>query len=224
MSIKNLSEKERPREKLIEKGPEALTDSELIAILLRTGIKGKSAIDLGTELLKSFGGIKNLFMAPFSEITKIKGINKAKLTSLISAIELARRVIKCSTDKTSPIIGPKDVFERVKADFINVNNEMFVALYLNSKNFILYKQKLGSGTFSSCLCQPQEFLRGFFRTGSSRLIIVHNHPSGDLTPSKQDIIFTKELSQHLKYFGFELLDHIIIAGDNYYSFKDAGNI
>lgn len=224
MSIKNLSKEERPREKLIIKGADALSDSELIAILLRTGTKGKSAIDLGSELLKNFGGLKNLFMAPINELKKIKGIDKAKLTSLISAIELARRVIKHSNSTTKPIIGPKDVFERVKSDYLNVNNEIFLALYLNSKNLVLHEERLGSGTFSSCFCQPQEFLRGFFRTGASRLILIHNHPSGDVNPSKLDIDFTKELSLHLKYFGFELLDHIIISGEKYYSLKDSGNI
>lgn len=224
MSIKNLSKEERPREKLLEKGPDVLSDAELIAILLRTGIKGKSAIDLGSELLKSFGGLKNLFTAPFNEIKKIKGIDKAKITSLISAIELSRRVIKYANNNSTPITGPKNVFERVKSDFLNINKEIFIALYLNSRNLVLYEEKLGSGTFSNCLCQPQEFLRGFFRSGASRLILIHNHPSGDLTPSKQDIIFTKELSEHLKYFGFELLDHIIISGEQYYSLKDSGNI
>jgi len=222
MSIKNLSREERPREKLLEKGPEALSDAELIAILLRTGIKGKSAIALGLELLNTFGGLKNLFMTPFIEIKKIKGINQAKFTSLISAIELARRVIKSSNNNSIPINGPKDVYERIKSEFLNKNSEVFIALYLNSKNILLYEEKLGSGTFSSCLCQPQEFLKGFFKTGASRLILIHNHPSGDLTPSKQDINFTKELSLHLKYFGFELLDHIIVSGEHYYSFKDSG--
>lgn len=224
MSIKNLSKEERPREKLLEKGPDVLSDAELIAILLRTGIKGKSAIDLGSELLKSFGGLKNLFTAPFNEIKKIKGIDKAKITSLISAIELSRRVIKHANNNSTPITGPKDVFEKVKPEFLYINKEIFIALYLNSRNLVLYEERLGSGTFSSCLCQPQEFLRGFFRSGASRLILIHNHPSGDLTPSKQDIIFTKELSEHLRYFGFELLDHIIISGEQYYSLKDSGNI
>ncbi|MCX7770451.1 MAG: DNA repair protein RadC [Proteobacteria bacterium] len=224
MTIKNLSKEDRPREKLLYKGPESLSDSELIAILLRTGVKGKSAIQLGEELLKTFGGLKSLFSAPFSEITKIKGIDKAKSTSLFSAIELSRRVIKYSSNANNPILGPKDVFDRIKSEFINTNKEIFIALYLNSKNIVILEEKLGSGTFSSCLCHPQEFLRGFFKTGSSRLILVHNHPSGDLKPSKQDINFTKELSTHLEYFGFELLDHIIISGEKFCSLKESGNI
>ncbi len=224
MSIKNLSIEQRPREKLLMSGPETLDDAELIAILLRTGVKGKSAIELAGELLRKFGGLKNLFSAPLNEIKKIKGIDNAKLTTLIAAIELSKRTIKNSFNKNDPITSPEDVYNKLKPEFLNINKEVFVALYLNSKNIIIYQEHLGSGTFSSCLCQPQEFLRGFFRTGSSRLIIVHNHPSNDLTPSKQDVIFTKELSQHLKYFGFELLDHIIIAGNKYYSFKNNGVI
>lgn len=220
--IKDLNIEERPREKLLKKGENFLSHAELIAILLRTGTKGKSAISLAEELLEKFGGLKNLFKAPRNEILKVKGISKAKLTSLLSAIELSKRIIKNSEDTQNPITSPKDVFDRVSADFLCIDKEIFVALYLNSKNIVLFEEKLGSGTISSCLCQPQEFLRGFFKTGASRLILVHNHPSGDLKPSNQDIAFTKELSNHLKYFGFELLDHIIISGESYSSLKESG--
>jgi len=218
--IKDISIAERPREKLLQKGPQFLTDAELIAILLRTGTKGKSAITLGEELLKASGGLKNLFNATYSEIFKIQGIKKAKYTTLISAIELAKRAMKEKVDRMNPIKGPKDVYEFVKAEFLCMDREVFYALYLNSKNIVTGYEKLGSGSLSSCLCQPQEFIRGLFKYASTRLILVHNHPSGEIKPSNQDILFTKELAKHLHYFGFELLDHIIVSGEKYLSIKE----
>ncbi len=218
--IKDISISERPREKLLQKGPQFLTDAELIAILLRTGTKGKSAITLGDELLKASGGLKNLFNATYSEIFKIQGIKKAKYTSLISAIELAKRAMKENIDSMKPIKGPEDVYEFVKAEFLCMDREVFYALYLNSKNIVKGYERLGSGSLSSCLCQPQEFLRGLLKYASTRLILVHNHPSGEIKPSNQDILFTKELAKHLQYFGFELLDHIIISGEKYLSIKE----
>jgi len=218
--IKDIFITERPREKLLQKGPEFLTDAELIAILLRTGTKGKSAITLGEELIKTSGGLKNLFNATYNEIFKIPGIKKAKYTSLISAIELAKRAMKENVDRMKPIKGPKDVYEFVRAEFLCLDREVFYALYLNSKNIVTGYEKLGSGSLTTCLCQPQEFIRGLFKHSSTRLILVHNHPSGDITPSKQDILFTKELAKHLKFFSFELLDHVIIYGEKYLSIKE----
>lgn len=221
--IKHLPIDEQPREKLLQKGANTLTDSELLAILLRTGIKGKNVLDLARELIETFGSLRSLFNASAQEIQEIKGLDKAKTTTLIASIELARRAMKTYLNNKS-IKSPKDVFEYVYTHMSCLDKEIFIALYLNSKNVVIHEEKLGSSSASSCLCQPYEFLRGLFKSGASRLIIVHNHPSNDLTPSALDIQFTNELNKHLKFFGFELLDHIIIAGEAYKSLKEAGHI
>jgi DNA repair protein RadC len=224
MRIKELSKEERPREKLLQKGPDALTNPELLAILLRTGSAGKNVIELSQELLKEFGGLKGLFSASKQELEAIKGIKEAKITSLLAVIELAKRHLKELSDVKNVIGKPADVYKLYSPEFIGLNRELFIALYLNSKNEIIKEEKLGSSTSNACLCHPQEFVRGLLKSGASRLVLIHNHPSNDKKASAQDIKFTAELSKNLAYFGFELLDHIIVAGDGFVSMKEDGHL
>lgn len=222
--IKDFSKEERPREKLLGKGPQTLTSAELVAILLRTGSKGKNAIELSQELLARFSGLKNLFSASKEELMEVGGIKEAKITSLLAAIELAKRHLKESSGVCRIISGPADVYNLYRSEFIGMNREVFIAVYLNSKSEILKEERLGSSTSNACLCHPQEFVRGLLKCGASRMILIHNHPSNDKTPSRQDIKFTGELSKNLSYFGFELLDHIIIADGEFISMKESGHI
>ncbi len=223
--IKELSQEDRPRERLFKNSPTALSTYELIAILLRTGTKNKSVIELSKEILKEFGSLKNLFSASQEELFKIKGLHTAKVATLLSAIELAKRYEKEAEVKNPVVKGPKDVFDLYKSEFYqNGNIESFLCLFLNSKNEVIREERLGSSLTNACLIHPQEFVRGLVKYGASRIILVHNHPSNDLNPSEQDIRFSKELSNGLKYFGFELLDHIIFTQNGFFSMKDKGLI
>lgn len=219
--IKELSKDERPREKLLKKGPASLSTYELLAIILRTGTKEYNAIELAKKILSDFGSLKNLFSADKEELIKIKGLNVAKIATLLSLIEIAKRYQKEDSNDKTIIRNSVDVFNFYRYEFLETGNrETFLALYLNSKNKVIKEERLGSSLFSACLIHPQEFIRGLIKYGASRLIIIHNHPSSDVNPSEEDIKFTKELKSALKYFGFELLDHIIFGCDDYFSMKD----
>ncbi|MCX7990992.1 MAG: DNA repair protein RadC [Proteobacteria bacterium] len=219
--IKELSEEERPREKLLKKGAHALTIYELLAIILRTGTKDLNAIELSKELINEFASLKNLFSADKEELLKIKGLNTGKVATLLSVIELAKRYQKEHNEKRIIINSSQDVYNYYGNEYMGVGNrEVFLVLYLNSKNEVLREEKLGSSMANACLIHPQEFIRGLIKYGASRVILIHNHPSNDIKPSEQDIRFTKELFNSLKYFGFDLLDHIIFGLDNYFSMKD----
>ncbi len=225
VKIKELSLEERPREKLLKNNASSLATHELIAILLRTGTKDKNVIELSKEILEEFGSLKNLFSADKEELLRIKGLEKAKVATLLSVIELAKRYEKEGELKKPFIRGPKDVYELYKCEFYEKGNiESFISLYLNSKNQVLREERLGSSLTNACLVHPQEFIRGLIKYGASRIILIHNHPSNDVNPSEQDVKFSKELYEGLKYFGFELLDHIIFSQSGYYSLKDNGII
>ncbi len=219
VKISEINKKDRPRERLLTHGAAALSTPELIAILLRTGVKGKSVIEIANEMINRFDGIRGLFNASYVELSKIKGLSMAKITTLLASIELARRYQQETKEKKVVIKDPEDVYNLYKSHVLGLSHEIFVAIYLNSRNEILHEEKLGSSTTNSCLCHPQEFIRGLLNKGASRLILVHNHPSGDRTPSQRDIEYTEELSKHLNYFGFELLDHLIIADNGFVSLK-----
>lgn len=221
LRIKDLSVDERPREKLIQKGASALTVYELLAIILRTGTKDYNAIELSKKIIFEFGSLRNLFSADREELLKVKGLNTAKVATLLSVIELSKRYQKENNGEKIKISSSEDVYRVYSKEFLEFGSrEVFLVLYLNSKNEVLREEKLGSSLANACLIHPQEFIRGLIKYGASRLIIIHNHPSNDIKPSEQDIKFTKDLQNGLKYFGFELLDHIIFGTDNYFSMKD----
>lgn len=224
VKIAEINKSDRPRERLLRLGAAALSTPELIAILIRTGTKGKSAIDIANEMLKHTGNIRTLFNSSFTELSKVKGLNKAKITTLLASIELGRRYSSEFGKEKISIKNPEDVYNFCKSKVIGLPHEIFLVLFLNSKNEVISEEQLGSSTTNSCLCHPQEFIRRLLSRGASRMILIHNHPSGDKKPSQKDIDFTIELSSHLKYFGFELLDHIIIADNGYTSLNDEGLI
>lgn len=222
--IAEINKNDRPRERLLSLGAKALSTPELIAILIRTGTKGKSAIEIASEMLNKTGNIRMLFNASFAELSKIKGLSKAKITTLLASIELARRYSnECGAERVF-LSKPEDVYNFCRYKVVGLPHEVFIVLYLNSKNEVVSEEQLGSSTANGCLCHPQEFVRGLINKGASRMIIIHNHPSGDKKPSQKDIDFTIELYSHLKYFGFDLLDHLIIADNGFVSLKDLGVI
>lgn len=218
--ISDINKSDRPRERLLKLGSSSLTTAELLAILIRTGVKGKSAIEIAQDMLNRFGGIRPLFNASYAELSKVKGLSTAKITTLLASMELGLRYAKEGGEKKKIIKSPKDVYEFYCHNFVGLTKEIFIALYLNSRNEVLFEERLGSSTTNMCICHPQEFVRGLLNNGASRLILIHNHPSQDKTPSNNDISFTKDLASHLKYFGFELLDHIIVVENSYTSLKD----
>lgn len=223
-TIKSLKEDDRPREKLILKGSHALSDSELLAILIRNGLKGYSAIDIARDMLIQYDGLSNLISYDFSEFKKFKGMGTVKAVTLAAAFEITRRVNLNITKTLKQINSPKDIAKYFIPRFIGIKTEIFIVLLLNSSNHIFREVEISKGILNSSLVHPREVFKIAISESAASIILLHNHPSGNPEPSKQDIQITKQLYDAGKIINIPVLDHIIIAGNKYNSFKEMGLI
>ncbi len=215
--LKELSKEELPREKLIENGVESLSDSELLALLLHTGTKEENVFRMSSRIIRDVG-IENFPRLSYQKMIQIKGISKAKATTIIAAFEFYSRSTKQIKNKNS-IKSAKDIFNMLSDDAKKWKQEKFVLFTLDTKNRIIRKVILFTGTVNSNLIHPRDIFREAIEDNATSIIISHNHPSGNTEPSSEDISVTKELVKSSKYIGIELLDHIII-GDDYYSMRE----
>ena len=223
MRIKDKPINERPREKLLELGKENLTNSELLSIILKTGLKGENVESIALKLLNKFK-IEELKNIELEELTSIKGIGKIKAMELLSCIELGKRIYLKENIKLNKLSTPKDIYEYMKYIFIDKNQEIFYCLYFNNKQELINKKLLFIGTINQSLTHPREIFREAYKLSASTIICIHNHPSNDTNPSKADIVFTKNLVEIGKIQGIPIIDHIIIGKDNYYSFLENNNL
>ena len=208
---------ERPREKLIEKGVENLKDEELLAILLRTGTREKSALDLAKQILRKFSK-KKFQKLEYEDLIKIKGIDSAKACTILAAIELTKRILEIGEETLPKIESIKDVIAQFSY-LRNKQREHLAALYLNARNEVVFKKHLFVGTLDANICHPREIFKYAIEKNSASIILVHNHPSGDPEPSKADLEITKRIIEAGKIMGIDVLDHIIIAQTKAFSFK-----
>ncbi len=222
MKLKELSLDERPREKLLSKGPGSLSNSELLAILLRTGTGRMNVIDLAREILKSAGGKLNEVASMSAErLCDISGIGPTKAVTLAAAFELGRRCGSESIiDSRTAISSAKTVFRMMLPLLKGLDHEECWVLYLNRANYLIAKEKISSGGLDSTTLDCRTIARKALERKATGLIIVHNHPSGSALPGQADIQSTRQLSNALKTFDIPLLDHVIIAESSYYSFSD----
>ena len=220
--IKSWPKSERPRELLLDKGPGYVSDAGLVAILLRTGIEGKDAVTLARELLKHFGGLRGLLNANKKDLEKIKGLGIAKISQLLSATEIAKRQLKEDTVGKTVINGPEDVLEYLSVSMSNLKEEVFKVIYLNSANVVLAAEDLFKGTVDQSAVYPREIIKIAFELNASGLIFVHNHPSGNLKPSKHDLSLNDKLVKACRAVDLTPLDHIIIGPTGYISLKEKG--
>jgi len=211
---------EMPREKLSRLGAQALKDEELLSVLLRTGYAGKNVFELSKEILKKFPDGK-LFLLPYKELAKIKGIGPAKAAELCCAAELAKRYL--GADPFPQITKPSDVLSALQ-DIANRKKEVFVVVYLNGRNKIVHKEEISVGTLNASLVHPREVFEPALKHSAASIILAHNHPSGQSVPSSDDFAITKQLCDAGKIMGIEVLDHIIISANGYFSFKDNGKL
>ncbi|MCI4670834.1 MAG: DNA repair protein RadC [Bacteroidia bacterium] len=221
--IKSWSLEERPREKLSKRGISALTDVELIAILLRSGNRETSAIGLAQVLLEEVGGLEKLAKASLQVLVQIKGIGDAKAMSLIAAFELSRRKTAFFPEKvkiSSSLIAARYLMAKL-GDF---SQEVFYVLFLNRNNEVEAEKQLFVGGVAATIIDPKVVFREAILHLASGLIIAHNHPSGNLVPSQADIQITKKIQQGADYFDIRLLDHVIVSDRSYYSFADEGKL
>lgn len=214
--IKDLPKIERPREKLEKYGPERLSNSELLAILLRTGGKGINVVELANKILKKFSG-NGLSKAAIKELKNTFGLGTAKACEIIACFELGRRLLQ--NKQSSLILSPKDVWEELK-DIRDNKKEHFVIFFLDARNQEIKREIISVGSLNANLVHPREVFEPAVRYFAAQIIVAHNHPSGDLSPSQEDLEITKQLVNAGKLLGIELKDHIIVSKANLFSFRE----
>jgi len=220
--IKDIPISDRPRERLMKFGVKNISNEDLISIILKTGTKDKSVKDLSIVILSKFKDIRNLRDLEVNSLTNIKGIGSVKAIELIAAIELGRRVYLEKTINEVKIGNTKDVYDYFNEELKDKKQEHFYALYLDNKKKVICKKLLYVGTINGSVAHPREIFKVAYLSSASFIICVHNHPSGDPTPSKEDIVFTNNLMEIGKLNNIPVLDHIVIGKNSYYSFFEEG--
>ncbi len=218
MKIKDLPKSDRPREKLVAKGAENLKDSELLAILLRTGKAGKNVIEIASQILIKHSK-KRLLQMSYADLVKIGGIDSAKATTLLAAFELAKRAMEVNDTNLPTISNAKDATAQL-TDIRDLKKEHFVVLYLNAKNQLVYKETISMGTLNANLVHPREVFEPALKHSAAQIVAAHNHPSGDPKPSEDDLEITKRLTEAGKMMGVEVMDHVIVSKNGHFSFKE----
>ncbi len=209
---------------MLKQGPTALSNQEILAILLRTGTKKESALHLAGRLLEQFDDLTLLRSATCEELCKIKGIGMAKAVEIQAVMELARRIYTTRQEKKYVIKSPEDVSNYVMEDMRFLTQEHFITLYLNTKNHVIHRHTVFIGSLNASIVHPREVFKEALRRSAASVICLHNHPSGDPTPSREDIEVTKRLNEAGKVLGIEVLDHVIIGDRTFVSLKEQGHI
>lgn len=220
--IKDIPVNERPRERLVKYGVKNISNEELISIILKTGTKEKSVKELSNMILSKYSDISNLKELEIQDIMKIKGIGKVKAIELIASIELGRRVYVDKNIDELKIKGSIDVYNYFNDLLKDKKQEHFYAVYLDNKKKVITKRLLYIGTINGSVAHPREIFKTAYLVSASFIICVHNHPSGDPTPSNEDIVFTNKLIEIGKLNNIPVLDHIVIGRNCYYSFFEEG--
>lgn len=209
--IKDIEESQRPRERLEKHGAHVLNNAELLAILLRVGMQGASAVDIGHRLLQKFGGLANLQQATFIEMCQVEGVGPAKAAQIKAAIELGARISKIKPEEKTLITCPEDAARLVQFEMAALEQEELWLLLLDSRNQHMRTEKLYRGSLNSSTVRPAEIFKSGIRHNAASLILVHNHPSGDPSPSPDDVRLTKMLITMGETMEMHILDHIIVG-------------
>jgi DNA repair protein RadC len=222
--ITDLPEDERPREKLLKRGASALTDAELLAIFLRTGVAGKSAIDLARDLIATFGGLARLLAANQREFCEAKGLGNAKFVQLQAVMEINRRYLREAITGRDVLTSPEATRDYLKLRLRGLSHEVFACLFLDNRHRVIEYQELFRGTIDGASVHPREVLKEALRWNAAAVIFAHNHPSGVAEPSQADLHITKRLQNTLDVIDVRVLDHIIVGENDGTSFAERGLI
>jgi DNA repair protein RadC len=222
MRISDWPEDERPRERLLKHGAAALSEAELLAIFLRTGIAGKSAVELGRELIARFGNLNRLFAATLDEIASVPGLGPAKYVQLKAVVEIARRSLQENIAERDTLASPQAVRDFLQLTLGGRSHEVFMALFLDAQNRLLAAEELFRGTLTQTSVYPREVVKTALRHNAAGVIFAHNHPSGVAEPSRADELLTQTLKQALSLVEIKTLDHFIVAGTRTVSFAERG--
>ena len=224
-SIKEWAKDDRPREKMISKGKAALSDSELLAILLRTGMEGQSAVDLARAIMDNVGNdLIKLSDLTLKELKDIKGIGEAKAITLMAALELGKRRRAAEANLPTEVRDSKDTFERFLPYIDDMKQEHFLVMYLNQSNHVLKIECISNGGTTHVIADPKIIFKNALNLNATCLVLGHNHPSGNPRPSEDDRQLTKKLVSAGKLLDIKVIDHIIIGNERYYSFRDHGDM
>lgn len=222
VTIHDMPSGERPRERLQHYGPEALSTAELLAILLRTGSQGENVLDLATRLLSEFGGLRGLAQASFSELAAVRGLGQAKASQLKAGLEIGRRLLIASPDERPQITSPADAANLLMLDMAHLEQEHLRLLLLDTKNRVQASPTVYKGNVNTSVIRISELFREAIRHNCTGLILAHNHPSGDPTPSPEDVRVTRQVVEAGKLLDIDVLDHVIIGQGRYVSLKERG--
>ena len=223
-SIKKWPEGERPRERLLKYGARTLSDAQLLAIILRTGGGGKSALDLAMEMLNSFENMRDIEQAAVPEFSGFKGMGSAKIAQIKAAFELGRRLLGESNAKGPQFLSGNDVYLYYSQLLSGIKREVFHCAMLDAKNRIFRDSRISEGTLTNSLIHPREAFRDAIKESAASVIFVHNHPSGDPAPSREDILITERLVDAGDIVGIKVLDHVIIGDGRFTSMMEKGYI
>lgn len=221
--VRDLPEEERPREKLIRRGAASLSDTELLAILLRTGTSSVSVIHLAEEVLAKYQdkGLVSIMNISPQEIATVHGVGLAKAATIVAAVELGRRLSTKAAQKLEKIEGPEDVARYASPILRFEQKEHFLVMLLDVRNRVLAMPTVSVGSLTASVAHPREIFREAIRYSAANMILLHNHPSGDPMPSREDVQLTKQMMKAGEIMGIPVLDHVIIAGDGFLSLKEA---
>jgi DNA repair protein RadC len=223
MSIKFLAEDDRPREKFLQKGINSLSDSELLAIIMRNGNKDESALELSQKILASVhNNWHQLSLLSIQDLMKFKGVGKVKAISIATALEIGRRRARQEISDIKVISSSKDTYSIFKNQMSDLRTEEFWAIFVNQRNKIIHTAKLTEGGISQSIVDVRVLFKTALDHFSTGIIVAHNHPSGNLKPSREDIDITQKIKEAGKMLGIQLLDHLIITQNSYFSFSDDG--
>ncbi len=225
MNLKTLPEEEKPRERLIKYGKENISTNELIEIILKSGTRNKGIKEISHNILSSVNNINELKTAEISTLEKIEGMSKIKAIELIAAIELGRRVYEDNKyQNLVKLTSPATIIDYFHTEYKDKKQEIFTVLYLDNQKNYLDKKELFKGTVNYSLVHPREIFKEAYLLSASYIVCIHNHPSGDATPSKNDIELTRKIKELGILHGITLMDHIVIGDNNYYSFYEDNNL
>jgi len=224
MAITDWPEDQRPRERLIKQGAHALSDAELLAVFLRVGVAGKSAVDLGRDMVGHFGSLQAMFAARLADFSRINGLGPAKYAQLQAVLELARRALSEELRTGATLSSPQAVKQYLQLLLQGKTYEAFVVLFLDVKNRLIASEELFRGTLTHASVYPREIVKAALAHNAAGLILAHNHPSGEADPSEADLHLTANLKQALGLVDIKVLDHIVVAGRQTYSFAERGQL
>jgi DNA repair protein RadC len=222
MAITDWPANERPREKLIELGAEALSDAELLAIFLRVGVVGKSAVDLARDLLNQFGSLNGIFAATEHELSQVHGIGTSKYVQLQAIFEMSRRALSEQLQQQDVLNSPQAVRDYLVLKLSSLSKEVFLVLFLDTQNRLVATEEMFSGSLTSTSVYPREVVKRALHHNAAAVIFAHNHPTGIVKPSQADELLTRQLQQALALIDVKVLDHFIVAGNQTLSFSQKG--